>query len=54
MNKIVRPVGHDSSVFVVSASGGKDSTATILAMREAEIPCRYVFADTGWEEPEAA
>ena len=21
-------------------------------MREAEIPCRYVFADTQWEAPE--
>lgn len=52
MDKLVRPAGHDASVFVVSASGGKDSTATILAMREAEIPCRYVFADTGWEAPQ--
>jgi 3'-phosphoadenosine 5'-phosphosulfate sulfotransferase (PAPS reductase)/FAD synthetase len=38
---------------VVSVSGGKDSTATILALREAEIEgVRYVFADTGWEAPE--
>jgi 3'-phosphoadenosine 5'-phosphosulfate sulfotransferase (PAPS reductase)/FAD synthetase len=37
---------------VASVSGGKDSTALILALREAEIPARYVFADTGWEAPE--
>jgi 3'-phosphoadenosine 5'-phosphosulfate sulfotransferase (PAPS reductase)/FAD synthetase len=52
MNKIIRPKGHDDSVFIVSMSGGKDSTALALAMREAEIPCRYVFADTQWEAPE--
>lgn len=48
----VRPQGHSDSVFIVNVSGGKDSTATILAMREAEIACRYVFADTGWEMPQ--
>lgn len=38
---------------VVSMSGGKDSTATALALREAGVEgCRYVFADTGWEAPE--
>lgn len=37
---------------IASVSGGKDSTALILALREAEIPARYVFADTGWEAPE--
>lgn len=46
------PKGHENSVFVVSASGGKDSTAVILAMREAGIPARYVYADTGWEVQE--
>jgi len=49
---VERPAGHDDSVFVVSVSGGKDSTAALLAMREAGIPCRAVFADTGWEAPE--
>ncbi|MCA9607902.1 MAG: phosphoadenosine phosphosulfate reductase family protein [Myxococcales bacterium] len=38
--------------LVTSISGGKDSTALILALREADIPTRYVFADTGWEAPE--
>jgi 3'-phosphoadenosine 5'-phosphosulfate sulfotransferase (PAPS reductase)/FAD synthetase len=50
--QITRPAGHDHSVFVVSVSGGKDSTATVLALREADIPARYVFADTGWEAPQ--
>ena len=49
---LVLPAGHESSVLVVSMSGGKDSTATALLMREAGIPCRYVFADTGWEAQE--
>lgn len=39
-------------VFVVNVSGGKDSTATALAMVEAGIPHRRVFADTQWEAPE--
>jgi|GEM_PF-720963 len=34
---------------VVSFSGGKDSVATTLALREHEIEARHVFADTGWE-----
>lgn len=38
--------------IIASVSGGKDSTALILALREAEIPARYVFADTNWEAPE--
>ena len=37
---------------VASVSGGKDSTALILALREAGIPARYVFADTLWEAQE--
>ncbi len=36
-------------VSVVSISGGKDSTATSLALTEAGIEHRRVFADTGWE-----
>lgn len=38
--------------FVVNVSGGKDSTATALALVEAGIPHRRVFADTAWEAPE--
>jgi len=37
---------------IVSMSGGKDSTATALALKEAGLEARYVFADTGWEAPE--
>lgn len=37
---------------VVSMSGGKDSTACALALREAGVPFSMVFADTGWEAPE--
>lgn len=36
---------------MASASGGKDSTALMLALREADVPFRAVFADTGWEWP---
>lgn len=54
MDEFVRalPVVHQQAEglpIVVSVSGGKDSTATILALREAQIDARYVFADTGWE-----
>jgi len=37
---------------VVSMSGGKDSTACALALREAGVPFSMVFSDTGWEAPE--
>ena len=36
---------------MASVSGGKDSTALMLALREADVPFRAVFADTGWESP---
>lgn len=39
-------------VFVCNVSGGKDSTATALALLEARIPHRRVFADTVWEAKE--
>lgn len=44
---------RDGTLSVVaSVSGGKDSTALMLALREADVPFRAVFADTGWEAPE--
>jgi len=45
-------VRDGSLVIVMSMSGGKDSTACALAMREAGVPHRMVFADTGWEADE--
>ena len=36
-------------VLVVSVSGGKDSTATCLHLRELGLPYRAMFFDTGWE-----
>jgi 3'-phosphoadenosine 5'-phosphosulfate sulfotransferase (PAPS reductase)/FAD synthetase len=45
-------IQRDGLICVVSMSGGKDSTAAALALTEAGIPFRMVFADTGWEAPE--
>lgn len=45
----VRNGGYE---VIVSVSGGKDSTATCLALREAGVEHRRVFADTRWEAPE--
>jgi 3'-phosphoadenosine 5'-phosphosulfate sulfotransferase (PAPS reductase)/FAD synthetase len=37
---------------VASVSGGKDSAAMALYLRELGVPFTAVFADTGWEHPE--
>lgn len=50
--RVILPEEFEGLDVVVSLSGGKDSTALVLALREAEIPAQYVFADTGWEAPE--
>jgi 3'-phosphoadenosine 5'-phosphosulfate sulfotransferase (PAPS reductase)/FAD synthetase len=50
--RIVLPDAARDLVVIASLSGGKDSTALVCALREAEIPHRTVFADTGWEAPE--
>lgn len=50
--RVILPEEFEGLDVVVSLSGGKDSTALVLALREAEIPAQYLFADTGWEAPE--
>lgn len=40
------------AIFIVSVSGGKDSAATALYLRELGLEVRHVFADTGWEADE--
>lgn len=52
MKPLVLPSEFDGLPIIASVSGGKDSTALMLALREASIPFRAVFADTGWEAPE--
>lgn len=52
MSGLVLPPEVAGLDVIASASGGKDSTALLLALREAGIPFRAVFADTGWEAPE--
>lgn len=52
MTPLSVPADARGHVIVASVSGGKDSTALMLALREASIDARHVFADTGWEAPE--
>lgn len=41
------------NLYIVSLSGGKDSTATAILMlkKYPKSKLRFVFADTGWEHP---
>ncbi len=42
----------DNSVVLASFSGGKDSAALMLHLREIGVPFRAAFFDTGWEHPD--
>ena len=45
-------MGDAPTVYIAAVSGGKDSTAMCLWLREQEIPYRAVTFDTGWEHPD--
>lgn len=45
-------MGEVATQLVVSVSGGKDSTAMALHLREEGHDFRALFCDTGWEAPE--
>lgn len=51
----VTPLEHqmhdDGIIHIVSCSGGKDSTASILRSKELGVQARFVFADVGNEHP---
>jgi len=51
----IQEIKDSGRPLVCSVSGGKDSTAVILYLKEQEMektnPVYYVFADTGWEHP---
>ena len=49
---IALPSELEGLQLIASVSGGKDSTALMLALRENGLPFKAVFADTGWEAPE--
>jgi len=51
ISKMFLPEEFIDHELIVSYSGGKDSTAVVLALRESGLPFRVVFADTGWEHP---
>lgn len=52
MKTIALPPELQGMPVVASVSGGKDSTALLIALRAAGIPFQASFADTGWEAAE--
>ena len=40
-----------TTVYIASISGGKDSAAMALHLKEKGVECRNTFFDTGWEHP---
>ena len=56
MSTVLDEVRDSGRPIVCSVSGGKDSTAMALWMKEQGLhetnPLFFVFADTGWEHPE--
>ena len=38
-------------ILYLSVSGGKDSTAMALHLKDMGIPYKAIFIDTGWEHP---
>ncbi len=46
------PPAYKTARIIAATSGGKDSTALILALRELGLPFDCVFADTKWEAPQ--
>jgi len=54
IHEVLSSLGNNEARHIVSLSGGKDSTALAVYMRETypQIPVEYVFCDTGAELPE--
>lgn len=54
MSEVLESLGDGDIRHIVSISGGKDSAALAIYMRDRypEIPSEYVFCDTGCELPE--
>ena len=50
MDEEYEPPKPGEFLIVGSISGGKDSTAMALWLKEQGHDCRWVFADTGWED----
>ena len=51
-DKIPEPIQtilKNGATTILSCSGGKDSTATGLYLKELDIPFQAIFCDTGWE-----